>query len=353
MGNYLDIDLYFDGFNVGQVNCIDLPIAGAAGLYRRENYFYHCFYFGLFVNWTDINETEFYEFRNDILAKLGLTIHRHKIETSQELFTLIRTSIDHNIPVVFYSRYKYLFYSIFYMDDNVIHSRTEHGLLATGYDAERSIFQLRDIKVLDSESNPGIEKFYQADPLYKLQLTERMVDEIWTPSNDSFRDDTSFMRNTYHNTALTIERSGEPLINNYRDIIREIVSGKYNLKNNKLVKRIGEINDKYLENMKKSSFPHLILRRRYCLATQIIFAILEKAFDIPQSRYKDQYYSLKEGYILFRDNLLSVIYAYGKRGKRLEDQKVEKMIADVLAMDERLFELIQDLDGEGKYKDEY
>ena len=61
---------------------------------------------------------------------------------------------------------------------------------------------------------------------------------------------------------------------------------------------------------------------------------------------------MKEGYILFRDNLLSVIYAYGKREKRLEDQKVEKMIADVLAMDERLFELIQDLDGEGKYKEE-
>ena len=48
----LSLPIYTDGYNADVSNCWDYSIAGAAGSFDRENYFYYCALYGLCMNYS-------------------------------------------------------------------------------------------------------------------------------------------------------------------------------------------------------------------------------------------------------------------------------------------------------------
>lgn len=92
--------IYKNGYNASQINCIDIPIAGASGYYNYENYFYYCFYYSMFTNWTNIKNNHWLTLRNEILKKIGLTMVVNKIDDSSQLIPFIKSHIDNMQPLI-------------------------------------------------------------------------------------------------------------------------------------------------------------------------------------------------------------------------------------------------------------
>ena len=80
MTELIKIDNYFNGFKYAQINCVDIPIAGAAGSFDYNNYFYYCFYLSVYCNWSEVSD--FFEIRSNALSRLELSIVPYKINSS-------------------------------------------------------------------------------------------------------------------------------------------------------------------------------------------------------------------------------------------------------------------------------
>lgn len=47
----LEMDYFSEGYRTMHSNCVDLPMAGAAGFHQYENYFYYTFLYAVMMNW--------------------------------------------------------------------------------------------------------------------------------------------------------------------------------------------------------------------------------------------------------------------------------------------------------------
>src|SRR6478609_4765772 len=106
----LEMDYYTEGYRTMHSNCVDLPIAGAAGFHQYENYFYYTFLYAVMMNWGEAAGDDWVASRRGILNKLGLTLRVNEVTDAAELMSAIRRNIDRQCPVVMIANYKHLFF---------------------------------------------------------------------------------------------------------------------------------------------------------------------------------------------------------------------------------------------------
>lgn len=330
----LDIDLYLDGYNFEQINCVDLPIAASAGYYNNKNYFYYCFYCAFYNNWEMDNNKNVQPLSNVILRKLGLRMSPCKIEDNNKLLSFIKESIDSQIPILFLANYKSLFYYNNYKVEN-----GTHGIIISGYDMDRSLILIRDSKVVDRMENPLIDALLKADPFYKLQLTEYMFTNIWLESNEIYKENNK----SIYNTIFRIEKIDEAKILSFYDVIEEFI---LNFKTSHnifatFVKEFNTIKDK----IKDGSFSFALLRRKFYHSITVIFDFLEKFYKI-NSKNADlysSYFKFKDEYLNFRSISLSKLHKNALKGIVLNEDLLNSTINKIVEMDNKLYEIINEI----------
>jgi hypothetical protein len=199
----LGIDYYANGYRGIHANCIDVPIAGAAGYHNYNNYFYYLFYYCMNNNWASSKKYNWISFREDIFNKLGLRLRFCEVASPSKFISSIQGNIDNKCPIVMIVKYCTLFFLNLYLTD----SKSSHAIIINEYDSDRKIVVIRE-RLLNSKVTEGVMR---GDPFFKLQLTEDLILDIWLKTNNLYRES----NNIFYNKLLGIEKISEPIILSY------------------------------------------------------------------------------------------------------------------------------------------
>lgn len=174
----IDMDSFTDGYNAGHINCIDLPIAAAASVFKKTNYASYCALYSLFVNW--VNEDDWLNVRRGMLSVLNIKIY----EISPRSLTItLRSELSAGRPVIMIVKYGALFYSRYYKWGDF-----DHAIVVSGHNPINGTITIRDREIVRDLIDAGHIK---GDALHRLAVTDDMVAHIWRLSNDVFERERS------------------------------------------------------------------------------------------------------------------------------------------------------------------
>lgn len=195
-----DIDFYEDGLNEAEFNCLDIPIAGACGLYKRD--YYALYLLQLCVNANFVKREGQQDSLFDCLRNLGLEIKTIPIEEPSRLIDKIKEQIDAGCPVLLPVTYYEMFFCSRYK-----RNKNSHYLLAEGYFEETQIIQMREeINFISTE------KLKDMRGLYPLRLKYDMVTQMWSLSRADIEA-------RLKNRIFAIRRVKDGSISGYEDFI--------------------------------------------------------------------------------------------------------------------------------------
>lgn len=195
MRKNLDINLYKDGFNAKQLNCVQNPIAAASGYYEVNNYYYYSFLYSLF-NFFEGIEDDFENFPKKFLPVMGLEFNTFEFSDETSLFANIESEINNNSPVILIVKYNCLFYNMYYKNNNF---NLIHGLIVSGYDDEKRVFTINDASLL---RNLFIHE-ENSDIYFPLQIKYSDLSDIVMSSNEAYLHENYLYRN-FHNKIFSI-----------------------------------------------------------------------------------------------------------------------------------------------------
>jgi hypothetical protein len=298
-------------------------VAAACGYYDFNNYFYYLFYHCLSENWPN-EELGFFDKVLFILNTLGLTIKTYHTDNPDEFISLIKSTIDKHSMVILPAVYIYLFYFPQYRNN-----ATTHFLMVSGYDPKRSAIQIRDT-IQDFVITPG---------LYKIQMHESLLKEIWINSNNFFKERNP--RN--YNMFYSIEKTGESKVSSYIDVTKDFLSS-YNPENSKLANIVEQF-PKLAEDIKKNELSSMLyLKRELCHTTAVLFDCFSYMFNINNRALVNELHTFKGQYINFRERIVTKMHAEALRNRKsFSIQERENIKNEILLKDRRLFSLIQDI----------
>lgn len=180
MEKYLDIDNYYDGYKSSELNCIDLPIAAAAGFSNRDNYFYYCFLYCLHMNLHLDFQSNWVENRDSILKNMGLQFEAVAVDKSNLIKQVIRC-IDEECPVILIVKYGSLFYSRYFGWGTY-----NHGLVLSDYNKTYGLIGIRDREIVKEHIENG---YFSSDVMHRMTLESEHVISIWEKSNKQFKSE--------------------------------------------------------------------------------------------------------------------------------------------------------------------
>lgn len=319
MHKKLDIPLYVDGYNISMISCMDLPIATSTGYFNSDNYYYYAFYISFLDNFNDTSN--FSDIRDVVLEKLGLTIKRYTINDPEEMLPLIKDNINKERPVLLMVKYKALFYDSRYLLPNTVN----HCFIISDYDSERSICGIR-------ESSLTYGGVFKSNPMLRLQLTDKMLYDIWTISNEDFIKENSHNQNCIY----CIEKSSTSHINSYKDLFYDIIKS-YSSFNSNLKKLIHE------SEMLAEKINFNAIRRQYYGSVKILFDVMKRPLPKEISTCDELYreiIDLETRYLEFRDLTLSKIMASVLRKKNINYDETKAIVKKQNTLDNELKQLI-------------
>ena len=332
----LDFDYYSNGFSLESINCIDMPIAGALGYYCHEYYYYYCFYYSLYNNWREKANIEDKDhhwlwLRNRIVGKLGLALTPHVIKKDSDIISFIKTSIDNGKPVILLLKYNACFYSPWYMNSK---NESVHSVIVSEYDTENSTITIRDQSFVGGD----YFQYLKAQPLYKLQLTEEMIAEMWRKSNAKMKAE----NNQFYKTAFTLDRKGPPAINSYYDLLADM-SDKFECRSSKLTEYIHKF-DALGDTAKYNNLISFYMQT-FCNSLHMIFSIYYTLLDgvSASSERKEEFSKFEKEYMESRAHIISALHAHALKLKPLDTGKKNAMIDKILPSDKKLFEIFSTL----------
>lgn len=179
MGKALDIDLYKNGFDYKNVDCIQSTIAAATGYFNNENYFYYCFLHSIAGAYENYSQYDPSDYSNKILCKMGLELKKIDCRecTTDDVISMAAEEILFGRPVIMVVKYNSLFYNMYYKNEDF---KLNHGLLINEFNESNRTFCIRDQlhkDILDTYKNA----------YFPLHITFDMLKEIWEHSNNQFR----------------------------------------------------------------------------------------------------------------------------------------------------------------------
>jgi hypothetical protein len=204
----------------------------------------------------------------------------------------------------------------------------------SGYDPDKSLIVIRDYAHVEDI----VRLIKRGGSLCKLQLTENMVSDIWIRSNMAFKIDKNSL---FHNNVFSIEKTHEPLINSYGELLKDFVHS-YNPDYNNLIHFWDDYSNKFTD-LKDVNYAESV-RRTYYRSVVVMFDIFEKLFDYFKSDdSKKEFLKFKEEYLEFRNILISKLIASALRNKQLQYNDLDDLKSKVKAMDKRLFLIVSEL----------
>ncbi len=328
MLNSLNISLYKNGYSVNNISCLDIPIAGAAGYFDLDNYFYYCFYVSYFRNWTSVAMDD-WSTRAPILQQLGLTISPLPVRSTAHFLRLVRENLEQRLPLLMYVKYRSLFYYPDYQDQT---NNSDHAILISGYDPERALMVIRECSITRKLTQPE----NRGDALFPLQLRNRMVIEIWQNSRRIYRKEKpGFVTNLY-----VIRPNGSQTVRtDYLSVVKDCLS--YGRHNNQLSRFIADFGE-WLVTVRNINRSFELVRRNFYGPLTIAFDIFEKAFEsvfLEDRRLRDRFFQVRAEYLQFRDALLAKLLIMALRKEPLGERQ-QQMIDNLYSQDEQLFSLI-------------
>lgn len=210
--------MYKDGFDAKRINCIQGPMAAAAGYYDRNYYFYYCYLYSLF-NLFGHDKYSFFEFSNRILNIMGLSLNYIDYGSDyDEALITIKEIIDKGSPVLVFCKYNALFYSSYYDNSNF---KLVHGLIVSGYNDGNKTIVINESTLLRNV----FSKSNNPDVYFPLQIKETSMKEILMKSNPQFGD-IEFGTENFANKVFYVKKEKNVILQ-MCDIInksREIIS---------------------------------------------------------------------------------------------------------------------------------
>jgi hypothetical protein len=324
------IDYYEAGYTAFDLNCIDIPIAGAAGFYNYNNYYFYCFYHTFYHNWSEYYFSaplNFVDFRKKILIKMGLSLKSSTVANSSKLLSKIKESIDNQYPLLIPVNYRHLFYT----RDYIINPNS-HFWLISGYDPDDPIIQIREFPIM---YETGKTDSVKGHGLYKLNLTEQIVSNIWSCSNDNFKEDNS----EFKDCVYSIENIAAPEIQGYTDIVIDFIN-HFDPKKNTLMQLINnwdtlQLSDDFMEHV----------RRAFYRAIVVLFEAFEIAFAVPSMDIEksNSFYQFAEKYIKHRKHVVDLLNLQFIKMQPIGEIRRERMINEIGLMDESFLVFIKGL----------
>ena len=179
MGKALDIDLYKNGFDYTNVDCIQSPIAAATGYFNHDNYFYYCFLHSIAGAYQNYSQFDPSDYSNKILFNMGLKLKKIDCSgcTAEDVISMAAEEILFGRPVIIVVKYNSLFYNMYYKNMGF---KLNHGLLVNEFNESSRTFCIKDQlykDILDTYKNA----------FFPLHITFDMLKEIWEHSNNQFR----------------------------------------------------------------------------------------------------------------------------------------------------------------------
>lgn len=327
----LKIDPYINGYNLEQISCKDIPVAGTAGYYDYDNYFIYCFYTSLHDNWMNYENIKPFDKYNIILSKFGLEIKMHTINDSGELIEFIKEFIDKSIPLLLSADYTSLPHTYFYLDD----IPGSHLAIVCGYQAEKSIIMLRDTLVVDRFREKELSKCFNANPLFTMLLTETQLHEIWKSRNEFYKkNDIQIMNKLY-----SIEKVGQVKISNYQDMLFDCITN-FNFKNDNLIEMLSNFNN-LRNDIKNDKISMFFCQRKLHKSLEAFFGAIMIGLKQAYSENSfDDIYKYKEEYMTMRSKILALMYANALREKDIDKSVKDKYISAMEMMNEKLLNIV-------------
>ncbi len=332
----IELDIYENGFSLESLNCIDIPIAAIAGYYGMDNYYHYCFYLSVLKCWMlNYDTVDCLDFRNMILGKMGLAMKGYNLKSSSELISLIKMKIDQQIPVLMLPAYSSLFYDRNYLYDT---SNFPHGIIVSEYDSDRSVLIIREPLLISFHNNfienKYIHKKYKGYSMYKFQITESMIADIWEKSSQFLKENT-----WYHNKVFCIERISERKIDNSVEVIGDLLHN-YKLSSDRILK--------LLEDYKTLKDDESIInyQKRFVKSLEVVFGYIEHTLKItyqnPDLSCK-YLYELKKQFIEYRTYIIRKLYSCALKNKDLESKDSDKLKSEILTNEEKFFSYLNKL----------
>ncbi len=330
MKKTLAIDNYLNGYNVSQLDCLDLALAGAAGSYHYDYYHYYCFYYSFYHNWTPVRVGQPFEVQNRILGKLGLVLKDYPIASAGELIAAVRSHLDRDRPVIVIVKYNTLFYDSHYQDPKY---QGSHGLLISGYDDEKSLVYVREFIHVRSL----VRALTMADALAELPLPYTVLGEAWEQSNAAFQS----RQPMYHNRLFAVEDSGVAPFDGEREMLEDFLA-EFDPDRNQLAELVRGFNDR-LEGVNDRTIE--AIRTDYYGSLRMLFDGFERLLkDLPDpSPFVQRLIRLEESMRSGRKRLISKLHAEALRKQQLGADEIEWVLRELSAHDQELTELARDL----------
>lgn len=338
----LEIDTYKNGYNLMHFDCLDIPIAGAAGYYNYDSYYFYCYYYCLLSNWTNVKngidvsekgwEANWISFRNSILEKLGLMIKPHIIDDTTKLIPYLQESIDKKVPLLLTIAYKHIFFSHKYMTDDM----GINGILVSDYDRETSIVGVRESQMLNIISGELTQPGIKGDPLFKFLLKEEMLYDMWVKSNLEFKK----YNPSLYNTVFTIEKISDPEVIDYEDLINDFIYN-FDVKRSNIANIIDEF-ENYIDYLKNNIID---VKRNLISTFTPFFDVIEKVFfaAFQQQDIYNKYIKFKDTYQKSRNSILSILYKNAIKNKNIDEEKKNALINDINTLDNQLKMFVEEL----------
>jgi len=327
----IEIEPYFDGYAVNQINCIDLPIAGAAGAFDSNNYFYYCFYVSFMNNWklTNSKHLNYIDRCNYILQKFGLQLEPCRINNSTHLISFIKESIDSSFPILLIMNYYTLYYSGKYQSDT-----RSHGTIVNGYDDSKSLLVLTDINAVDDKP---IQQHLKVYPLYTMYMKESHLKDLWLETTEYYKS----IGSPFTNIVYRMVRNNHHLnIENYSDLLSDILArGDNPLSNDKLIDFIDNYNN-LLQSLTEDDM--WAIRNEYVSSLDALFKCFEKILLelLIDQETTEAFLKFKGEFISHRSMVASVLIANKHRGKYLEEEKINSLKDGLILQNNQLVEFM-------------
>ena len=201
MGKALDIDLYKNGFDYKNVDCIQSPIAAATGYFNHDNYFYYCFLHSIAGAYENYSQYDPSDYSNKILCRMGLKLKKIDCSccTPEDVISMAAEEILFGRPVIIVVKYNSLFYNTYYKNMSF---KLNHGLLVNEFNESNKTFCIKDHlykDILDTYKNA----------FFPLHITFDMLTEIWEHSNNQFRSEAATCKDSiysiYQNKEINLD----------------------------------------------------------------------------------------------------------------------------------------------------
>lgn len=280
MGKKLDIDCYLDGYKSSELNCIDLPIAAACGFFGRENYFYYCALYCIYMNFFLDFQKNWLENRNIFLKVLGLELVSHEVN-ELNLVSSITKNIDEDAPVLLIVKYGSLFYSKYYGWGTF-----NHGLIVSDYNDTYDLIGIRDREVIRDYINQGV---FTSDVMHRITLQSSQLREIWLKSNIKFGEE----QLTHFNKIYSLHKQN----NKFMDFSHSLANEFERMDRKSMlllyIQNYIQKDDQFLE-------PDIeAMRRVFYRSFLTLFGCIEKYISIDEN-FKSDYISVRDKFMRHR-----------------------------------------------------